>query len=241
MTPNPSVDLSPFKRLKETAAFFRVYGKDLARSFLILYLPVVVVSLLPPEAFPGLDADSGGIAVVPLIFNFFYQPIYTGALIYQLTRIEAGAPWSLKEGFIVGVRLWDKLLLVSLVSLGFTVAGLMLFIVPGLIAFARLSLAEYLVVIDHHSPRAALRSSFTLTRPYTLAIVGSATLLFGAFLFLQVVVDQLARTLSLHVIWPIALNALLSVVLVINMTILLFRFYGLATRRPSDASPLPTA
>ena len=238
MTPHSSVDLSPLIRLKESTAFFRAYGKDLARFFTVMYLPVIVVSLLPPAVFPGL-ADKGGLTAVLLIFNFFYQPIYTGALIYQLVRIEAGRSWSLKEGFIVGVRLWDKLLLVNLVSAVLTMAGLMLFIVPGLIAFARLSLAEYLVVVDHYQPREALRSSFALTRPYTPAIVANASLLFGAALLLEIMADELTRALALPMAVLNSVDAVLAIVLAINMTILLFRFYGLATRRPPDAPSMP--
>ena len=223
----PTGTISPFIRLRESMAFFRVYGWELGRFLIILYLPVVLVSLLVPDS-GSAESTGSGFPAVSFIFNFFYQPIYTGALIYQLTRIAAGQPWTMREGFITGVRLWDKLLLVNLVSLGLTLVGFMALIVPGLIAYARLALAEFRIVIDGDNPRDALKNSFEMTRPYTLAIITCTAVLFGVYLSLQLVIERLTAVLALPMLFPAILNTLLSVVLMLFLTIILFRFYGLA-------------
>ena len=217
---------SPLLRLRESMAFFRVYGRDLLRFFIVLYLPVVIVSLVLSQG--GRDDYGTGFPAVAFIFNFFYQPIYTGALIYQLARIEAGQPWTVREGFIIGVRLWDKLLLVNLVSLALTLMGLMAFIVPGLIAYARLALAEFRVVLAGDHPKDALKNSFEITRPHTLPIIACTAVLFGFFLSAQLVIDWMASAMAMPPLFPETLNTLLSVVLMVFLTILLFRFYGLA-------------
>jgi len=227
MMDKPPDTISPLLRLRESLAFFRVYGWELGRSFIILYLPVVVVSLIVPDS-SSAETVGSGFPAIPFIFNFFYQPIYTGALIYQLTRIAAGQPWTMREGFITGVRLWDKLLLVNLVSLGLTLVGFMALIIPGLIAYARLALAEFRIVIDGDNPRDALKNSFEMTRPYTLPIITCTAVLFGVFLSLQLVIEWLTVVLALPMLFPAILNTLLSVVLMLFLTILLFRFYGLA-------------
>ena len=134
----------------------------------------------------------------------------------------------MREGFITGVRLWDKLLLVNLVSLGLTLVGFMAFIIPGLIAYARLALAEFRIVIDGDNPRDALKNSFEMTRPYTLPIISCTAVLFGVFLSLQLVIDWLTAVLVMPLLFPWVLNTVLSVVLMLFLTILLFRFYGLA-------------
>jgi hypothetical protein len=206
--------------------FFRVYGQDLLRLFIALYLPVVIVSLIVPQ--DGSEDFRTGFPTVAFIFNFFYQPIYTGALIYQLARIEAGQPWTVREGFITGVRLWDKLLLVNLVSLALTLMGLMAFIVPGLIVYARLALAEFRVVLAGDHPKDALKNSFEMTRPFTLPIIACTAVLFGLFLSLQLVIEWLAATMAMPLLFPDILNTLLSVFMMVFLTILLFRFYGLA-------------
>lgn len=222
MTQMPMDPVSPFRRLRESALFFRVYWQALLRFFIVLYLPVMIVTVMLP------DGPQGGFPTLAFIFNFFYQPIYTGALIYQLARIESGQTWTLREGFITGVRLWDKLLLVNLVSLGLTLVGLMAFIVPGLIAYARLALAEFRVVLAGDNPKDALKGSFHMTRPFALAIITCTAVLFGVFLALQLAVEWLTVTWSLPPLFPETLNTLLSVVLMVYLTILLFRFYGLA-------------
>lgn len=226
MMDQPPNTISPLLRLGESMAFFRVYGWELARFFIILYLPVILVSLLVPGG--GADTAGSGFPAISFIFNFFYQPIYTGALIYQLTRIAAGQSWTMREGFITGVRLWDKLLLVNLVSLGLTLVGFMALVIPGLIAYARLALAEFRIVIDGDNPRDALKNSFEMTRPYTLPIITCTAVLFGVYLSLQLVIEWLTAVLAMPLLFPVILNTLLSVVLMLFLTILLFRFYGLA-------------
>jgi len=226
MAPKSMDTVSPFLRLRESVAFFRVYGWELSRLFVVLYLPVVIVSLFLPEG--GAESTDSGFPTTAFIFNFFYQPIYTGALIYQLARIEAGQTWSLREGFVTGVRLWDKLLLVNLVSLALTLVGFMAFIVPGLIAYARLALAEFQVVLDGDHPKDALKNSFARTKPHTVPIIACTAVLFGVYLFLQLAIEWLTAAMTLPFLFPVAMNTILSVVLMLFLTILLFRFYGLA-------------
>ena len=221
--------LSPLRRLRESVVFFRVYWRPLLRFFSILYLPVMVVTFLLPAGPPN------GFPTLVFILNFFYQPIYTGALIYQLARIESGRPWTVKEGFVTGVRLWDKLLLVNLVSLALTLVGLMAFIVPGLVAYARLALAEFRVVLSGDVPKDALKGSFEMTRPFALSIITCTAVLFGVFLSLQLGIEWLTATLAMPRFFLDALHTLLSVVLMVYLTILLFRFYGLA--QDAGASP----
>jgi hypothetical protein len=231
MTNKPMDAVSPLLRLRESVAFFRTYGWELVRFFVVLYLPVFVVSLMLPEA--GSEEGVSEFPALAFIFNFFYQPIYSGALIYQLARIEAGQPWTVREGFITGVRLWDKLLLVNLVSLALTLVGLMAFIVPGLIAYARLALVEFRVVIDGDPPKEALKNSFEMTRVHTLPIIACTAVLFGIYLALQLVIEWLSATLAMPQLFPTTMNTILSVVLMLFLTILLFRFHGLASNTVS--------
>lgn len=237
MPPNLPMDFSPFKRLKEAALFLHVYRRDLLRFFLVLYLPVILVGFLSP----GVEATAGGqgptIPMIALIFDFFYHPIYTGALIYQLARIEAGEPWSLQEGFVVGVRLWDKLLLANMISLLIIGAGFMAFILPAVIAYARLALVEFRIVLDGDGPWQALKNSYQMTRPFMLPIIGSTSILFMTFILLRILIDQLAQALGLNPFWPFVLDSILTITMMLMLTVLLFRFHGLANRRQAIVSP----
>jgi cell division protein FtsX len=114
------------------------------------------------------------------------------------------------------------------VSLALTLIGLMAFIVPGLLVYARLALAEYRVVLAGDHPKDALKNSFEITRPFTLPIIACTAVLFGVYLSLQLVIEWLAASLSMTGFLPEIMNGLLSVVVMVFLTILLFRFYGLA-------------
>ena len=226
MPPTPTNSATMILRLRESMAFFRVYGRELLRFFCLLYLPVVLAAFVIAES--GIETTETGFPAVTFIFNFFYQPIYTGALIYQLKCIETGKHCTLRDGFVVGVRLWDKLLLVNLISLVLTFLGFMAFIFPSLIVYARLALAEFRVVIDGDHPKDALKNSFEMTRPYMLPIIGCSAILLGVYLGLQLAIDWLTATLAMPMLFAVIMNAALSVVLIVFLTILLFRFYGLA-------------
>lgn len=230
---------SPIKRLIETVSFFRVYGWQLGRGFVVLYLPMIVLNLL----LPGMAEDAqerAGMIGLSYMVHFLYQPIYTGALIYWLARIEAGENWSLKEGFIVGISLWDKLIVVNLISHLLIVLGVLAFIVPGLIAYSRLALAEFRVVLNSESAQTAVRGSFVMTRAFTWEILASSGIMFLFFLTLELVFGQINRAMGGGMATDLLFSSLLSVVLLINLTILLFRFYGLAKGRdvnPRDLKP----
>ncbi len=237
MPANPTMDASPFKRLREAAYFLHAYRRDLLPFFIILYLPVILAGVLTP----GIETAAGGqepaVPMLPLIFDFFYHPIYMGALIYLLARIEAGEPWSLKEGFVAGVKLWDKLLLANLISLVIVGLGFMAFVLPALIAYARLALVEFRIVLDGDGPWQALKTSFQMTRPYMLPIVGSTSILFMAFILLRLLIDQLTLALGPNPYLPLVLDTLLTVGMMLMLTVLLFRFYGLANRHHAIVSP----
>lgn len=218
---------SPIRRLTETIRFFRVYGLKLGGYFFLLYLPVIVLDLL----LPGMAEEPMEQAAVlgrSYIIHFLYQPIYTGALIYWLARIESGASWSLKDGLIVGISFWDQLILVNLISFVLVIVGVFAFIVPGLIAYARLSLAEYRVVLNGENAKSAIRGSFRITRPFAWEILASSGILFFLFLFLELVFGRAIAVLSGGMAVDLFMRSALSIVFILNLTILLYRFYGLA-------------
>ncbi len=236
MPARPPMDFSPFKRLKEAAIFVHVYRRDLLRFFLVFYLPVILVGLLVPGVETGADEQGPAIPMIALIFDFFYHPIYMGGLIYLLARIESGQPWSLQEGFVVGVRLWDKLLLANLISLVIIGIGFMAFVVPAVIAYARLSMVEFRIVLDGDDPFRAIKNSYQMTRLYMLPIIGSISILLMAFIILRLLIDQLALTLGADPILPFILDAILTIAVMLMLTVVLFRFYGLANRRHAIVS-----
>jgi hypothetical protein len=221
---------APIRRLIETVMFFRAHGLKLGVCFLGLYLPVIALNLLMP-GLAGEAQEKARLLGLSYLIHFLYQPIYTGALIYWLARIESGEAWSLKDGLVVGVSLWDKLILVNLITHCLIILGALAFILPGLIAYARLSLVEFRVVLNRDAPQEALRNSVRLTRPLTWEILASSVFLLLAVLLLELLFGKVFTVFSAGVVVEMLSSSLLSVVLLLNLTILLFRFYGLAGGR----------
>ena len=136
----------------------------------------------------------------------------------------------------MGVRLWDKLLLANLISLVVIGLGFMAFVVPAIIAYARLAMVEFRIVLDGDDPFRAIKNSYQMTRLYMLPIIGSTSILFMAFILLRLLIDQLALTLGADPFLPFVLDSILTIAVMLMLTVVLFRFYGLANRRHAIVS-----
>lgn len=129
------------------------------------------------------------------------------------------------------------MILVNLITHCLIILGALAFILPGLIAYARLSLVEFRVVLNSDAPQEALRSSVKMTQPFTLEILASSVLLLLVVLLLELLFGKVFTFFSAGVVMEMLSSSLLSVVLLLNLTILLFRFYGLAGGRGDDRNP----
>ena len=216
-------------RLRETISFFRTYARDIGRFLLYATFPVIIIENFlsyyatvynyPPEIFS-----------LSIIIHFLYQPIYTGGLIFLISKIVSGEEWSVRECLLVGLACWVKLLFVNIISSLLIILGLIAFIIPGLIVFARLSLAEFNVVLERQSPIDALLRSSRVTKRFTWQIIGSVFLLSAMLLGIKLLINLLIATFSLEYLPVFMVSELIVIILWSSLTILLFRFYDLATK-----------
>ena len=217
------------KPLIETFSFFRAYARDIVTFLLYATVPVIII-----ENFISYYAIHYNfpfeIKHLPVIVHFLYQPIYTGGLIYLISRIIVGEKWDIKGCLLVGLHCWVNLLLVNIISSLMIVLGLFAFIIPGLFIFARLSLAEFCVVLDRLSPMEALLHSNKMSKNFTWQIITSALLLSIILLGFQLLIHLAIVTLSLENIVVFMITELLIIILWSTFTILFFRFYDLANK-----------
>ena len=217
------------KPLIETFSFFRAYARDIVTFLLYATVPVIII-----ENFISYYAINYNfpfqIKHLPIIVHFLYQPIYTGGLIYLISKIVVGEKWDIKGCLSVGLSCWVNLLLVNIVSSLMVILGLFAFIIPGLFIFARLSLAEFCVVLDRLSPMEALLHSNKMSRNFTWQIITSALLLSIILLGFQLLIHLAIVTLSLANIFTFMITELLIIILWSTFTILFFRFYDLANK-----------
>ncbi|MFO8164399.1 MAG: YciC family protein [Thermodesulfobacteriota bacterium] len=223
------------KPLIEAFRFFRVYMRDIVTFLLYATVPVIII-----ENFISYYAIRFNFPIevkhLPIILHFFYQPIYTGGLIYLISRVLEGENWDVKGCLLVGVRFWANLLIVNVISSVMIILGLFAFIIPGVFIFARLSLAEFCVVLDKLSPIDALYHSNKISRDFMWQIIISALLLLVILLGCQLVIHLVIVTLSLENIVTFMVTELLIIILWSMFTVLFFRFYDLANNatRQSD-------
>jgi hypothetical protein len=217
------------KPVIETLSFFRAYVRDIVTFLLYATVPVIII-----ENFISYYAMHYNfpfeIKHLPIIVHFLYQPIYTGGLIFLISKIIAEEGWDVKRCLLVGLRCWVNLLLVNIISSLMIIFGLFAFIIPGLFIFARLSLAEFSVVLERLQPTEALYRSYKLSRGFTWQIITSALLLSILLLGFQLLIHLAIVTFSLESIITFMITELLIIILWSTFTILFFRFYDLANK-----------
>ena len=101
------------------------------------------------------------------------------------------------------------------------------FILPGLFIFARLSLAEYLVVLKEVSPMEALKESFNRTAPYTWEIIWSCTALMAFFWGIGIFVGAAVSTMPHGDVIFTIIQTIIHFLLFSFLTILLYRYFDL--------------
>lgn len=94
----------------------------------------------------------------------FATLVFAGLLDYTVEAEMNGVPAPPVAGLIRRVP-YLRLAAADLLVVALTLAGLLLLVIPGLIAFTLLGLASPLVVAEDSGPLAAMRRSFELLRP----------------------------------------------------------------------------
>lgn len=225
--------MPPMERIRETFAFFSNYSSEVLFTAFILLLPLIGLEVATYFLSTSKTLPQS-IFFLMLLLNILYQPIYSGGMIHYVARIAHGQERSIRESFLVAFSNWGNLLAVNIVVLFATTFGLILLIIPGLIIFARLSLAEYLIILNRYDARNALFSSNLLAKPLTVQIINSSLILFVPYFVFSIWIE----TMGLHFFVFIAISTVLSIFLLALMTILLFRFYDLAHKTGGE-TPSP--
>lgn len=149
---------------------YRAWAPSLLLLAAIVFLPLglldSVSTLLDVDS---LDLDTGMkiaalIAVIAALTatSLIGEVFYSGAVAISLTHPQHERPPSLRE---IARRLdYRRLIAVDLIYVFLVVIGLLLFVVPGVLAFVWLGLAGPVVELERHSVRGALRRSWDLVK-----------------------------------------------------------------------------
>ncbi len=105
-------------------------------------------------------------AFIAILVGWFTSAV----LVFAAVRTLSGEPPSLGEAISRGFSRFPAILWVSILVTIFTALGLILFIVPGMVVAAMLSLALPVTVLERKSGMEALRRSARLTSGYKMDI-----------------------------------------------------------------------
>lgn len=149
--------MNPLSVLRDSLYFFRRHLISIAG----LCLPLVIIEALCTQLLYGQLGDDASPAYGLLVGLLFY-PLYSGALILYLdARSDGHEP--LKRNLLArALQLWPSFALLVLLSSLLIMAGIWLYILPGIWVMTNLVFAEYLLVLQGRAPIAAMRESFQM-------------------------------------------------------------------------------
>lgn len=158
--------MKPFTVLRDSLYFFRLHLFGIAK----LCLPVVFLEALCTHLVLQQLGENAGYGYGMLVSLLFY-PLYTAGLILYLDTRSQGQDVALRNLFARAVHLWPQMALLVLLGSLLIMAGLTLFILPGVWIMLKLAFADFLVVLRGRPVLQAMRDSANLTSGHLLTIL----------------------------------------------------------------------
>lgn len=159
-----------------------------------------------------------------------FGPLYTGAILYAASRLKQGLPTTYGESMSYAARKSFKLLGTRLGTGLIVLAGLIAFIVPGVILALRFALIDEIVVLEGVEGTTARNRSARLTQGKRWDILGTLILTFVG-VAIAIVLISFILELPLSLIgqtenFVIAvIGECISNILLVLLIIVLFLFY----------------
>jgi hypothetical protein len=196
----------------------------------ITKLVVVIVApleILQVLSVGSVDADwqfQGGTFLLQILCNLIIAP----ALIFGLMKVmQTGEYPGVNQSFRWGVGKLGKLGLSVLLSWLVIVAGLILFVIPGIIFSVALALVYPLAVLEKRSALDVLKDSWALTKGHRLNIFLAGFVVYGITAIMSEGLKFFASFLKHEygAFWTLPLAAISTAILDQALTILSLVFY----------------
>ncbi len=156
---------------------FRV-GEIFGKSFNVLvlhFVPFIAISALaglPSLVFALQPKPSGGLVWLQLAVNIVLGAVCEAMILYATFQALRGRPVRIGESMAIGLRRFVPVIVASIVAGIAEGLGLILLVVPGLIAMVMFVVAEPAIVVERLGPFEGLSRSIELTRGYRWSIFG---------------------------------------------------------------------
>lgn len=189
-------------RAREIVSFYRRIGHTY-RSWAGSIFSLAVIVFLPLGLLDAISANvdvdsldlTSGIKIAAMVLavgaiamtGLLGEMFFSGAIAISLTHPHGERPPSLRE--IARRVKYGRLIVVDIAVVAIVAAGLLLAVIPGLLAFVFLSLAGSVVEIEERSARGALARSVRLVR-------GSFWLVFWVMVPIELAGDAIGGLLA---------------------------------------------
>ena len=170
---------------------------------------------------------SNNVGLILLLATLIIYPLSTGAQISLYAMILQGSKIDLIKCVLNSRKSLFNLVVGSLIYIFFTLLGLLVFIVPGIIIAVRLSFYCFFIVLEGLTPVDALKKSAEVTKGYTWQIANSLIivgfLLVVSLLSIQLFLNEIGLY---NLYFGTLVDSLFSILGWLSL-ILVFRFYCL--------------
>jgi hypothetical protein len=161
--------------MKDTVRFFLTHWWKLA----LIVVPLNLVGELirgafSPTATDPLQTGSFGLYITVVILVSIIASVAT---IHYIDSSIKAAPLSVTQSWLLAVTKFPGYLVLSLLSFLAVATGLLVFIIPGIVVMARISLASYIYLLENRSANESIKESWALTKGHF------GDLFFGTILF----------------------------------------------------------
>ncbi|MDH0302398.1 MULTISPECIES: YciC family protein [unclassified Pseudomonas] len=158
--------MNPLSVLRDSLYFFRRH----LTSILQLCLPLVVLEALGTQLLYSQLGEQAS-PVYGMLVSLLFYPLYSAALILYLDTRSNGQDIAKRDLFARALQLWPMLALLVVISSLLIMAGLALFIFPGVWIMVNLVFAEYLLVLRGLPVIESMRTSARMTTGHFLRIM----------------------------------------------------------------------
>ena len=182
--------------IRQSIFFFKSNITVLAKIHLPFILVINLLLLqveLPAGTVDNPSIDSSLLYISAL--NLLFIPIYWGATITFMQSTIDGPKYTAGQALIASIGYWPRLFLVFLISSICIILGFMAFILPGIYIAVRLSIADYICVLEKKMPLQSLKLSWQQTEEYIWPILLGIVAILAAIMFTDYLLSTLLNTM----------------------------------------------
>ena len=217
--------------LTDSWYFFRNHIGDICRVILPLCVPLVIL-----DALLSSQSSTDSVAsFLSLAANFLITPLLSAVLVIQIAAITTSQKPGISQCYKMALKFWLPMMLIGLIELTAITVGLLALIIPGLIAYSRLSFSAFYCIFEKQSALNSAHTSWYQTKACQWVILKGCCLIALLFLLPFLVVNNVLTSAG---IWNPVFDMFSDIAFTVFsswITIFQFRVFTLHQQKAGEA------